>query len=64
MEIVLNIVKENLGNFDSKVNDTILMGYSPNTKAYIVFNRRTLHVEEFMHVDFDEFMDLEKNPLE
>jgi len=53
-----------LGKFDSKANKTIFLGYSLTSKRYIVFNRRTLHVEESMHVVFDEFMDLEENRLE
>jgi len=33
-------------------------------KAYRVFNRITLNVEESMHVVLDEIVDLEDNPLE
>jgi len=51
-----------LGNFDSKVDEAIFLGYSLTSKSYRAFNRRTLNVEEFMHVVFDEIVDFEKNP--
>ena len=53
-----------MGKFDSKANEAIFLGYSLTSKAYIVFNRRTLNVEEYMHVVFDEIVDLEENPFE
>jgi len=43
-----------LGKFDAKVGDGNILGYSSNSKAYIVFNKRTLTVEESIHVAFDE----------
>ena len=52
-----------MGKFDSKADEAIFLGYSLTSKAYKVFNRRTLNVEESMHV-FDEIVDLEENPLE
>jgi len=61
---VLNDGKENLGKYDSKANEAIFLGYSLTNKAYRVFNRRTLNVEESIHVVFDEIVDLEDNPLE
>ena len=61
---ILNNVKENLGKFDSKANEAIFLGYSLTSKVYRVFNRRTLNVEESMHVVFDEIVDIEENPLE
>jgi len=53
-----------LGKFDSKADEAIFVGYSLTSKAYRVFNRRTLNIEESMHVVFDEIADLEENPLE
>ena len=53
-----------MGKFDSKADDAIFLGYSLTSKAYRIFNRRTCNVEEFVHVVFDEIMDLEGNPLE
>jgi len=61
---VLNNGKENLGKIDSKADEAIFLGYSLTSKAYRVFNQRTLNVEESMHVVFDEVVDLEENPLE
>ena len=49
---ILNI-KDNLRKFDYKADEGIFVGYSTTIKAYRVFNRRTLVVEEFMHVVFD-----------
>ena len=50
---VLN-TKDNLGKFDSKSDIGIFLGYSSSSKAYRVYNKRTLVVEESMHVNFDE----------
>ena len=61
---VLNNRKENLGKFDSKADEAIFLGYSLTSKTYRIFNRRTLNMEESMHVVFDEIVDLEENPLE
>ncbi|XP_057985376.1 spindle assembly checkpoint component MAD1-like [Hevea brasiliensis] len=46
--------KDNLKKFDVKSDEGILLGYSMHSKAYRVFNRRTLLVEETIHVIFDE----------
>ena len=53
-----------MSKFDSKADEAILLGYSLTSKAYRIFNRRTLNVEESVHVVFDEIVDLEENPLE
>ncbi|KAH9770099.1 Integrase catalytic domain-containing protein [Citrus sinensis] len=50
---ILN-TKDNLGKFDPKSNVGIFLGYSNSSKAYRVYNKRTLVVEESMHVTFDE----------
>ena len=50
---ILN-TKDNLKKFDSKVDEGIFLGYSTSSKAYKVFNKRTLVVEEYMHIIFDE----------
>ena len=39
---------------DAKSDDAILMGYALNSKAYRVFNKTLLVVEESIHVVFDE----------
>ena len=46
--------KDDLGKFDSKSDVGIFLGYSTSSKAFRVYNRRTLVVEESMHVIFDE----------
>ncbi|KAH9801429.1 hypothetical protein KPL71_001026 [Citrus sinensis] len=50
---VLN-TKDNLGKFYPKSDVGIFLGYSNSSKAYRVYNKRTLVVEESMHVTFDE----------
>ena len=54
---ILN-TKDNLGKFDLKSDVGIFLGYSNLRKAYRVYNKRTLVVEESMHITFDE-----SNPL-
>ena len=54
---VLNKDKDNLGKFDSKSDEAIFLRYSTTSKAYRVFNKWNLIVEEFVHVVFDEFND-------
>ena len=46
--------KNNLGKFDPKADEGIFLGYSLHSHAYRVYNRRTMVVEESMHVAFDE----------
>lgn len=50
---ILN-TKDNLGKFDPKSDVGIFLGYSNSSKAYRVYNKRTLVVEESMNVTFDE----------
>ncbi|XP_057975241.1 uncharacterized protein LOC131162650, partial [Malania oleifera] len=45
---------EHLGKFDSKSDEGIFLGYALNSKAYRVFNKRTLAVIESIHVVFDD----------
>ena len=51
---VHNNGKECLGKFDPRSDEAIFLGYSSQSKAYKVFNKRTLCVEESVHVLFDE----------
>ena len=51
---VHNNGKNILGKFDAKSDEGIFLGYSIVGHAYRVFNRRTLLVEESVHVSFDE----------
>ena len=50
---ILN-TKDTLGNFDAKSNVGIFLGYSSSSKAYRVFNKKTMVVEESIHVVFDK----------
>ena len=40
--------------FDAKTFEAIFVGYSNTSKAYRIFNKSTLTIEEFMHVKFEE----------
>ena len=51
---ILNNGKDNLGKFDSKSDEGIFLGYSLHGHAYRAFNKRTMLVEESMHIAFDE----------
>ena len=51
---VLNNEKDNLGKFDAKSNESIFLGYSLTSKAFRMFNKRTLVVEESIHVIYDK----------
>ena len=50
---ILN-TKDNLGKFDSKSNVGIFLSYSSSSKAYRVFNKNIMVLEESVHVVFDE----------
>ena len=50
---ILN-TKDHHDKFDSKINISIFLGYAPRSKAYRVFNKRTLVVEKSINVTFDE----------
>ena len=50
---ILN-TKDNLGKFDAKSDVGIFLGYSTSSKAFKVFNKRTMVVEESIHVIFDK----------
>ena len=45
---------DNLGKFHPKSNVSTFLRYSNSSKAYGVYNQRTLVVEESIHVTFDE----------
>ena len=63
---VLNNGKDNLEKFDAKFDEAIFLGYSTNSKAYRVFNKRTLTVEESIHITFNEnvFLTIKTNEIE
>jgi len=51
---VHNNRKDAVEKFDPRSDEAIFLGYSSHGKAYKVFNRRTLCLEESMHILFDE----------
>ena len=46
--------KNNLEKFDARSDEGIFLGYSTTNKAYRIFNKQTLVVEETIHITFDE----------
>ncbi|GJX61564.1 ribonuclease H-like domain-containing protein [Tanacetum coccineum] len=50
---ILNTIDQ-LGKFNGKADEGFFVGYSINSKAFRVFNKRTRIVEENMHVQFSE----------
>jgi len=51
---VHNNGKESLGKFNPRRDEAIFLRYSSHSKAYKVFNKRTLCVEKSVHILFDE----------
>ena len=49
--------RENVGKFDSQSDEGIFLGYSSTSKAYRVYNKRTIKVMETMNVVIDESSD-------
>ena len=48
---------ENVGKFDSWNDEGIFLGYSSTSKAYRVYNKRTMKVMETVNVVIDESLD-------
>ena len=46
--------KKNISKFDSRSDEGIFLSYSLNSRAYRIFNKKSLTVEESSHVIFDE----------
>ncbi|GJV06872.1 retrovirus-related pol polyprotein from transposon TNT 1-94 [Tanacetum coccineum] len=53
MSFVLN-TKDYLTKFDPKSYEGVFLGYSQNSKVYIVLNKHAMKVEEPLNVTFDE----------
>ena len=49
--------RENVGKFDSWSDEGIFLGYSSTSKAYWVYNKRTMKVMETVNVVIDESSD-------
>ncbi|GJX81594.1 retrovirus-related pol polyprotein from transposon TNT 1-94 [Tanacetum coccineum] len=61
---ILN-TKDYLTKFDPKSYEGVFLGYSQNSKAYIILNKQTIKVEESLNVTFNETPPLPKTlPLE
>nr|GEV25959.1 hypothetical protein [Tanacetum cinerariifolium] len=54
IEAARTMLADSLGKFDGKVDEGFLVGYSVSSKAFRVFNSRTLIVHETLHVNFLE----------
>nr|GEU97540.1 putative LRR receptor-like protein kinase [Tanacetum cinerariifolium] len=50
---ILN-TKDYLTKFDPKSYEGVFLGYSQNSKAYIILNKNTMKIEESLNVTFDE----------
>ena len=57
---ILNNGKQYLTKFQPKSDEGIFLGYATDSKAYRVFNKKTLSVEVSIHIIFDE-TDLDKS---
>ncbi|GJV83354.1 putative ribonuclease H-like domain-containing protein [Tanacetum coccineum] len=57
--MILNTL-DHLGKFDAKGDEGYFVGYSLNSKAFRVFNKRTQKIDENLHVDFLENQPIEK----
>nr|XP_009587335.1 uncharacterized protein LOC104085085 [Nicotiana tomentosiformis] len=51
---IQNNGKDNIGKFDPRSDEGIFIGYSINSRSFRVYNKRTLAVEDSVHVIFDE----------
>ncbi|GJR43331.1 retrovirus-related pol polyprotein from transposon TNT 1-94 [Tanacetum coccineum] len=61
---ILN-TRDYLTKFDPKSYEGVFLGYSQNSKAYIILNKQTMKVEESLNVTFDETLPPPKtSPLE
>ena len=49
--------RKNVGKFDSRSDEGIFLGYSSTSKAYRVYNKRTMKVMETVNVVIDESSD-------
>ncbi|GJZ18602.1 ribonuclease H-like domain-containing protein [Tanacetum coccineum] len=51
--MILNTL-DHLGKFDAKGDEGFFVGYSLNSKAFRVYNKRTKHIEENLHINLLE----------
>ncbi|GJW99789.1 retrovirus-related pol polyprotein from transposon TNT 1-94 [Tanacetum coccineum] len=60
---ILN-TKDYLTKFDPKSYEGVFLGYSQNSKAYIILNKHTRKIKELLNVTFDEIKVTKKKNLE
>nr|GEZ89698.1 zf-CCHC domain-containing protein/UBN2 domain-containing protein [Tanacetum cinerariifolium] len=58
----INLEPDYLTKFDLKSYEGVFLGYSQNSKAYIILNKQTMKVEESLNVTFDETPPPPKTP--
>ncbi|CAL9097943.1 unnamed protein product [Musa textilis] len=56
--------KDALGKFDAKSDEGIFLGYSSTSKAFRIFNKRTLVIEESIHIVFNKVSEFKKNDFD
>nr|GEZ92552.1 retrovirus-related Pol polyprotein from transposon TNT 1-94 [Tanacetum cinerariifolium] len=49
-----DFVEEEAIEFDPKSYEGVFLGYSQNSKAYIILNKQTMKVKKSLNVSFDE----------
>ncbi|GJR00338.1 retrovirus-related pol polyprotein from transposon TNT 1-94 [Tanacetum coccineum] len=52
-----------LTKFEPKSTEGVFLGYSPNSKAYIILNKDTMRIKESLNVTFDESPPPKLSPL-
>ncbi|GJR38043.1 zf-CCHC domain-containing protein [Tanacetum coccineum] len=52
-----------LTKFDPKSTKGVFLGYSPNSKAYIILNKETMRIKESLNVRFEESPPPKSSPL-
>ncbi|GJS27026.1 hypothetical protein Tco_0487646 [Tanacetum coccineum] len=52
--VTMEKMEDYLTKFDPKSYEGVFLGYSQNSKAYIILNKQTMKVEESLNVTFDE----------
>ena len=56
--------KDALRKFDAKSDERIFLGYSSVSKVFRIFHKRTLIIEESIHVVFNEIFEIKKNDFD
>ncbi|GKC22385.1 retrovirus-related pol polyprotein from transposon TNT 1-94, partial [Tanacetum coccineum] len=59
-DIIFAASTPELSKFDAKGDEGFFVGYSLNSKAFRVYNKRTKHIEENLHINFLESKVIDK----